>query len=79
MMPYEKSATWKEQNMEKVQHEKIQIPIMKYGTDSAQTGNGPFVDGPLYTGMKKSIFQQHDAQGEGQKNNMFFPQSQIQK
>ena len=36
MVPYEKSPTWKERNMEKVQHEKIQIGTMKYGKSAQE-------------------------------------------
>ena len=58
-------------------HNEIRKKCTRIVHYSAQMGNGPFADGPLYTGMKKSIFQQHHAQGEGWKNNMLFPQSQI--
>ena len=49
---YGKSATWKNINC----HNEIRKKCTRIVHYSAQMGNGPFVDGPLYTAMKKSIF-----------------------
>ena len=54
---HEKSSISKKCNMKNINcHNEIRKKCTRIVHYSAQMGNGPFVDGPLYTGMKNSIF-----------------------